>query len=128
MPDYIAKFGFDPTKYPAYLTMALARAGTPMQMLTGYSVSPMAASWFRPTSSMHRDANGNVLSKEVHYRCVAQNRSSMYEMPTRWSACLRDVGWHAQLTRAMQPRQGKTWPQDRHHNDPGMQFCGFIRR
>src|SRR3972149_7818644 len=35
--DYITKFGFDDTKYPAYLTMALgAGSVTPMQMLTGY--------------------------------------------------------------------------------------------
>lgn len=37
--DWIGRFGFDPEKHPAYLTMALgAGAVTPMQMATGYSV------------------------------------------------------------------------------------------
>ena len=37
--DYITKFGFDATKQPPYLTMALgAGLVTPMQMLAGYSV------------------------------------------------------------------------------------------
>ena len=37
--DWIGRFGFEPEKHPAYLTMALgAGAVTPMQMATGYSV------------------------------------------------------------------------------------------
>ncbi len=37
--DWIARFGFDPEKHPAYLTMALgAGSVTPMQMATAYSV------------------------------------------------------------------------------------------
>ena len=37
--DYITKFGFDATKQPPYLTMALGTGlVTPMQMLAGYSV------------------------------------------------------------------------------------------
>lgn len=37
--DWVARFGFDPEKHPAYLTMALgAGSVTPMQMATGYAV------------------------------------------------------------------------------------------
>jgi len=37
--DWITRFGFEPDKHPAYLTMALgAGAVTPWQMLNGYSV------------------------------------------------------------------------------------------
>jgi len=37
--EWITKFGFDPEKHPAYLTMALgAGSVTPLQMATGYSV------------------------------------------------------------------------------------------
>ena len=37
--EWITRFGFDPEKHPAYLTMALgAGSVTPMQMATGYSV------------------------------------------------------------------------------------------
>jgi penicillin-binding protein 1A len=36
--DYLAKFGFDPSRHPPYLTMALgAGSATPMQMFTGYA-------------------------------------------------------------------------------------------
>jgi penicillin-binding protein 1A len=37
--DWITRFGFEPERHPAYLTMALgAGAVTPMQMATGYAV------------------------------------------------------------------------------------------
>jgi penicillin-binding protein 1A len=37
--DWISRFGFEPEKHPAYLTMALgAGSVTPMQMATGYAV------------------------------------------------------------------------------------------
>jgi penicillin-binding protein 1A len=37
--DWVARFGFEPEKHPAYLTMALgAGSVTPMQIATGYSV------------------------------------------------------------------------------------------
>lgn len=37
--DWVGRFGFDPEKHPAYLTMALgAGSVTPMQMATAYSV------------------------------------------------------------------------------------------
>src|SRR3990167_1020293 len=37
--QWIGKFGFEPEKHPAYLTMALgAGTVTPMQMATGYAV------------------------------------------------------------------------------------------
>ncbi|MGB8408529.1 MAG: penicillin-binding protein 1A [Gallionella sp.] len=63
--DYITKFGFDATKQPPYLTMALgAGLVTPMQMLAGYSV--FANGGFRITPYFIRrieDAKGVILYK-----------------------------------------------------------------
>jgi len=37
--DWISRFGFDPDKHPAYLTMALgAGSVTPLQMASAYGV------------------------------------------------------------------------------------------
>ena len=63
--DYLTKFGFDASKHPPYLTMALgAGSVTPMQMLTGYSV--FATGGFRVTPYFIQrieDSQGNVLFK-----------------------------------------------------------------
>jgi len=63
--DYLTKFGFDASKHPPYLTMALgAGSVTPMQMLTGYSV--FANGGFRVTPYFIQrieDSQGNVLFK-----------------------------------------------------------------
>jgi len=62
--DYLTKFGFDATKQPPYLTMALgAGSVTPLQMLTGYSV--FANGGFRTTPYFIQrieDAHGTILS------------------------------------------------------------------
>jgi penicillin-binding protein 1A len=70
--DWITRFGFEPEKHPAYLTMALgAGSVTPMQMATGYAVfanggyrvnpwlvtaSPTrrARCWWRPAAAADR--------------------------------------------------------------------------
>ena len=61
--DYITRFGFDPTKYPAYLTMALgAGSVTPLQMLTGYSVFANGGFSFHPYFIQRiEDAHGTIL-------------------------------------------------------------------
>jgi len=63
--DYITKFGFEASKHPPYLTMALgAGSVTPLQMLTGYSV--FANGGFRVVPYFIQrieDAHGTVLSK-----------------------------------------------------------------
>ena len=61
--DYITRFGFDPTKYPAYLTMALgAGSVTPLEMLTGYSVFANGGYLINPYFIQRIvDAQGKVL-------------------------------------------------------------------
>jgi penicillin-binding protein 1A len=63
--DYISKFGFDPDKHPAYLTMALgAGSATPLQMATGYSVFANGGYRVEPYFIERiEDAKGTVLSK-----------------------------------------------------------------
>lgn len=61
--DYITRFGFDPSRHPPYLTMALgAGTATPLQMATGYAV--FANGGYRITPYFIQrieDDRGNVL-------------------------------------------------------------------
>ena len=61
--DYVSRFGFDKSRHPAYLPMALgAGAVTPMQLATGYSV--FANGGYRITPFLIdrvTDANGQVI-------------------------------------------------------------------
>ncbi len=63
--DYLTKFGFEASKHPPYLTMALgAGSVTVLQMLSGYSV--FANGGYRVTPYFIQrieDAQGNVLSQ-----------------------------------------------------------------
>ena len=65
--DYISKFGFDPNKYPPYLTMALgAGSVTPLNMLAGYSV--FANGGFKVTPyfiDRIEDSHGNIISETL---------------------------------------------------------------
>jgi penicillin-binding protein 1A len=47
--DYIRRFGFDPTRHPPYLTMALGAGGvTPLQLAAGYGVFANGGFGIRP--------------------------------------------------------------------------------
>ena len=63
--DYIGRFGFEPARHPAYLTMALgAGAATPWQMAAGYAV--FANGGFRVEPYIVQeitDANGRTLAR-----------------------------------------------------------------
>ena len=61
--DWIARFGFDADKHPAYLTMALgAGSVTPMQMATAYSVFANGGYRVNPTLIVRlTDAKGHAL-------------------------------------------------------------------
>jgi len=61
--EWITRFGFDPDKHPAYLTMALgAGSVTPLQMVTGYSVFANGGYKLNPMLiSRLTDAKGKVL-------------------------------------------------------------------
>ena len=127
--DYTAKFGFDATKYPAYLTMALgAGSVTPMQMLTGYSVFANGG-FLVPPYFIQRieDASGNVLSKAnpvvagagAEQVIDARNSYTMVSM-------LQDVVKHGTALRAMQLGRrdlaGKTGTTN---DSVDAWFCGF---
>lgn len=127
--DYIAKFGFDPTKYPAYLTMALgAGSVTPMQMLTGYSVFANGG-FLVPPYFIDRieDANGNVLSKanpivaggSAEQVIDARNAYTMVSM-------LQDVVRHGTAYRAMElGRQDLAGKTGTTNDSMDAWFCGF---
>ena len=63
--DYIGRFGFEPSRHPAYLTMALgAGSATPWQMASGYAV--FANGGFRVEPYVVQeitDANGRTLAR-----------------------------------------------------------------
>ncbi|MBI5429826.1 MAG: penicillin-binding protein 1A [Nitrosomonadales bacterium] len=127
--DYTAKFGFDPTKYPAYLTMALgAGSVTPLQMLTGYSVFANGG-FLAPPYFIERieDANGNVLSKAspvsagngAEQVIDARNAYTMVSM-------LQDVVKHGTAFRAMQlGRQDLAGKTGTTNDSMDAWFCGF---
>lgn len=127
--DYIAKFGFDASKHPPYLTMALgAGSVTPLQMLTGYSV--FANGGYRVTPYFIQrieDAHGNVLSQatpvtagEGAERVIdVRNAFTMVNM-------MQDVVKHGTAIRAMelgrQDLAGKTGTTS---DSVDAWFCGF---
>jgi penicillin-binding protein 1A len=63
--EWIARFGFDPDKHPAYLTMALgAGSVTPLQMTTAYSVFANGGYRVNPVLiSRITDPKGKILSE-----------------------------------------------------------------
>ena len=127
--DYTAKFGFDPTRYPAYLTMALgAGSVTPIQMLTGYSVFANGGFHVPPYFIQRiEDAGGNVLFKASPVPAGAgaeqvidvRNAFTMVSM-------LQDVIKHGTAFRAMQLGRkdlaGKTGTTN---DSVDAWFCGF---
>ena len=65
--DWITRFGFDPDKHPAYLTMALgAGSVTPLQMASAYGVFANGGYRINPfLISKITDARGHVLNEAV---------------------------------------------------------------
>ncbi|MCL2657015.1 MAG: penicillin-binding protein 1A [Betaproteobacteria bacterium] len=63
--DYIGRFGFDPERHPAYLTMALgAGSVTPWQMAQAYSVFANGGFRIQPYVVQEmQDENGNILAR-----------------------------------------------------------------
>jgi penicillin-binding protein 1A len=127
--DYISQFGFDPTKYPAYLTMALgAGSVTPMQMLAGYSVFANGGFLVTPYFIQRiEDAQGNVLSKAspevagISAKQVIDVRNA-YTMVNM----LQDVVKHGTGIRAMQlGRQDLAGKTGTTNDSIDAWFCGF---
>ena len=127
--DYITKFGFDATKYPAYLTMALgAGSVTPLQMLAGYSVFANGGFLVTPYFITRiEDARGTALSQaspEVAGNGAKQvidvrNAFTMVNM-------MQDVVKHGTAIRAMQlGRQDLAGKTGTTNDSIDAWFCGF---
>ncbi|HEU0188552.1 MAG TPA: penicillin-binding protein 1A [Gallionella sp.] len=127
--DYTAKFGFDATKYPAYLTMALgAGSVTPMQMLTAYSVFANGG-FLVPPYFIQRieDAGGNVLSKTTPV-VAGEGAQQVIDVRNAFTmvTMLQDVVKHGTAVRAMQlGRQDLAGKTGTTNDSVDAWFCGF---
>ena len=130
--DYATRFGFDPDKHPAYLTMALgAGAATPWQMVTGYSVFANGGYKVEPYI-VHdiSDEQGSVLAKA---QPVAAGDASLLAIDPRnaylMDSMLRDVtiyGTAARASATLKRRDlaGKTGTTN---DQVDAWFCGYQR-
>ncbi|MEO8331526.1 MAG: penicillin-binding protein 1A [Gallionella sp.] len=127
--DYISQFGFDVTRQPPYLTMALgAGSVTPMQMLTGYSV--LANGGFLVTPyfiERIEDAQGNILSKAAP-EVAGSNAKQVIDVRNAYTmvSMLQDVVKHGTAFRAMQlGRQDLAGKTGTTNDTIDAWFCGF---
>ncbi|MGC2048796.1 MAG: PBP1A family penicillin-binding protein, partial [Gallionella sp.] len=127
--DYISQFGFDTTKYPAYLTMALgAGSVTPMQMLAGYSVFANGGFLVTPYFIQRiEDAQGNVLSK-ASPEAAGISAKQVIDVRNAYTmvSMLQDVVKHGTGIRAMQlGRQDLAGKTGTTNDSIDAWFCGF---
>lgn len=127
--DYITKFGFDATKYPAYLTMALgAGSVTPLQMLTGYSVFANGGFLVTPYFIQRiEDAQGTVLSKATPEE-AGNTAKQVIDVRNAYTmvSMLQDVVKHGTAFRAMQlGRQDLAGKTGTTNDTIDAWFCGF---
>jgi len=127
--DYITRFGFDPARYPAYLTMALgAGSVTPMQMLTGYSVFANGGFLVTPYFiDRIEDARGTVLSKTVP-EVAGNGAKQVIDVRNAYTmvSMLQDVVKHGTGIRAMQlGRQDLAGKTGTTNDSIDAWFCGF---
>jgi penicillin-binding protein 1A len=127
--DYITRFGFDPTKYPAYLTMALgAGSVTPLQMLTGYSVFANGGFLVSPYFiDRIEDARGTVLSKTIP-EVAGNGAKQVIDVRNAYTivSMLQDVVKHGTGIRAMQlGRQDLAGKTGTTNDSIDAWFCGF---
>lgn len=127
--DYITKFGFEASKHPPYLTMALgAGSVTPLQMLAGYSI--FANGGFRVTPYFIQrieDGRGKVLSRATPV-VVGEGAEQVIDMRNAFTmvSMMQDVVRHGTAIRAMQLGRsdlaGKTGTTS---DSIDAWFCGF---
>jgi penicillin-binding protein 1A len=127
--DYITKFGFDPTKYPAYLTMALgAGSVTPLQMLTGYSVFANGGFLVTPYFIQRiEDARGTVLSQATP-EMAGNGAKQVIDVRNAFTMVnmMQDVVKHGTAIRAMQlGRQDLAGKTGTTNDTIDAWFCGF---
>jgi penicillin-binding protein 1A len=127
--DYITRFGFDPARYPAYLTMALgAGSVTPMQMLTGYSVFANGGFLVSPYFiDRIEDARGTVLSRTTP-EVAGNGAKQVIDVRNAYTmvSMLQDVVKHGTGIRAMQlGRQDLAGKTGTTNDSIDAWFCGF---
>ncbi len=127
--DYISEFGFDPSKYPAYLTMALgAGSVTPIQMLAGYSVFANGGFLVEPYIIQRiEDAQGNVLNK-ASPEVAGISAKQIIDVRNAYTivSMLQDVVKHGTGIRAMQlGRQDLAGKTGTTNDSIDAWFCGF---
>ena len=127
--DYITKFGFDATKLPAYLTMALgAGSVTPLEMLTGYSVFANGGFLVTPYFIQRiEDARGTVLSKTTP-EVVGNGAKQVIDVRNAYTmvSMMQDVVKHGTAIRAMQlGRQDLAGKTGTTNDTIDAWFCGF---
>jgi penicillin-binding protein 1A len=127
--DYTAKFGFDATRYPAYLTMALgAGSVTPMQMFTGYSVFANGGFLVSPYFIQRiEDAAGNTVSKTSPI-VAGEGAQQVIDVRNAFTMVnmLQDVVRHGTAIRAMQLGRSDLAGKTGTTNDSvDAWFCGF---
>jgi len=128
--DYIARFGFDPNRYPAYLTMALgAGSVTPMQMLAGYSVFANGGFLVDPYFiDRIEDGHGNVISKTTPVAAGEDPSKQVIDVRNAYTmvSMLQDVVKHGTGIRAMQlGRQDLAGKTGTTNDSIDAWFCGF---
>jgi len=127
--DYITRFGFDPSRYPAYLTMALgAGSVTPLQMFTGYSVFANGGFLVTPYFiDRIEDARGTVLSKNIP-EVAGNGAKQVIDVRNAFTmvSMLQDVVKHGTGIRAMQlGRQDLAGKTGTTNDSIDAWFCGF---
>jgi len=127
--DYISRFGFDPTKYPAYLTMALgAGSVTPMEMLTGYSVFANGGYLVNPYFIQRiEDAHGTILYKATP-EVPGNGAKQVIDVRNAYTmvSMLQDVVKHGTGIHAMQlGRQDLAGKTGTTNDSIDAWFCGF---
>ena len=127
--DYISRFGFDPSKHPPYMTMALgAGSVTPMQMAVGYTA--FANGGFRVAPYFIQrieDEKGNIL-EQAQPSQVAKNAVQIIDPRNAYlmTTMMQDVVERGTATRAKQLNRtdlaGKTGTTNDHVD---AWFCGY---
>jgi penicillin-binding protein 1A len=103
--DYIRRFGFDPTRHPPYLTMALGAGGvTPLQLAAGYGVFANGGFGIRPyLIDKVYDKDGRLLMQATPQQ-ARRNAPRVIDPRNAWlmTSMMQDVTRYGTAARAAQ--------------------------
>lgn len=103
--DYIRRFGFDPTRHPPYLTMALGAGGvTPLQLAAGYGVFANGGFGIRPyLIDKVYDKDGRLLMQATPQQ-ARHNAPRVIDPRNAWlmTSMMQDVTRYGTAARAAQ--------------------------